>query len=222
MTIPETDRTRLTRMRERQVFDRAALDEILDEALIAHVGLARDFGPVVLPMLFARDGDDLLVHGSSGGGLFRQASQGAPIGVGVTIVDGLVFARSTFDSSMNYRSALLIGVAEAVTDPRAKARALEVLSERIMPGRPAELRETTAKERAATLVLRLPIEEASVKVRAAGPSDDDGADPQLWAGVVPLVTRTLTPVSADGVEVPPSPAAEAFRAQTDARRPPYC
>lgn len=221
MTIPETDATRLTRMRERQVFDRDALDEILDEALIAHVALVRDFGPVVLPTLFARDGDDVLIHGSTGGGMFRQAANGAAIGVGVTLVDGLVFARSTFDSSMNYRSAMLIGVAEAVTEDAAKARALDVLSERIMPGRPAELRATTAKERAATLVLRLPIGEASVKVRSAGPSDDDGADPTLWAGVVPLVTRTLPAVSAPGVAVPPSPAAQAFRASTDARRPRY-
>lgn len=219
MTIPDSDATRLTRMRERQVFDRAALDEILDEALIAHVGLTREHGPILLPMLFARDGDDVLIHGSTGGGLFREAASGVPIAFAVTLVDGLVFARSTFDSSMNYRSAMLIGVAEPVLDGAAKARALEVLSERIMPGRPAELRATTAKERAATLVLRMPIEQASVKVRSAGPSDDDGADPQLWAGVVPLVTRTLEPVTAPGVAVPPSAAAIAFRSQTDARRP---
>lgn len=221
MTLPESEATRLTRMRERQVFDRTTLNEILDEALIAHVGLTREHGPVLLPMLFARDGDDVLIHGSTGGGLFRQAASGVPIALAVTLVDGLVFARSTFDSSMNYRSAMLIGVAEPVLDPVEKARALDVLSERIMPGRPAELRETTAKERAATLVLRLPIEQASVKVRAEGPDDGEGADPQLWAGVVPLVTRTLAPVSAPGVEVAPSAAAERFRNLTDARRPNY-
>ncbi|NQX26896.1 pyridoxamine 5'-phosphate oxidase family protein [Microbacteriaceae bacterium VKM Ac-2854] len=221
MTLLDTDATRLTRMRERQVFDRAALDEILDEALIAHVGLTREHGPVLLPMLFARDGGAVLIHGSTGGGLFREAAAGTPVAFAVTLVDGLVFARSTFDSSMNYRSAMLIGVAEPVLDPTEKARALEVLSERIMPGRPAELRATTPKERAATLVLRLPIEQASVKIRSAGPSDDDGADPRLWAGVVPLVTRTLEPVTAPGVEAAPSAAANGFRALTDQRRPRY-
>ncbi|KQQ04037.1 MULTISPECIES: pyridoxamine 5'-phosphate oxidase family protein [unclassified Rathayibacter] len=204
-TLPASARTRVTRLRDRQVTDRGALDAILDEALIAHVAVVREGVAIVLPILFARDGDGLLLHGSSGGGLLRAAAQGSPLTVSVTLLDGLVVARSTFDSSMNYRSAMILGTAETL-EGTEKARALELLTARMLPGRDREVRPSTAREIAATLVLRLPLDEASVKIRAAGPSDDDAQTDGVWAGVVPVVTRTLAPIAAPGSasEVPPS------------------
>lgn len=228
-SIPTTSRTTLTRMRERQVVDQASLYAILDEGIVAHVALSREWGPVVLPMLYARDGDSLLLHGSTGGGFFREAAGGTSVTVAVTHVDGLVFARSTFNSSMNYRSAMIVGTAVPIVDREEKRLALDLLSEHVMPGRNAEVRPTTAKERAATSVLRLPLAEASVKVRAAGPGDADEHSEDVWAGVVPLVVRALPAVtapefavsSAEGRRTPASASAERLVATTDARRPAY-
>lgn len=217
-TLPVTDRTRVTRIRERQATDRAALDALLDEALVAHVAVVRDGAAIVLPILFARDGDSLLLHGSSGGGLLRSAAQGALLTVSVSLVDGLVVARSTFDSSMNYRSAMILGAAEAL-EGEEKRRALDVLVDRLLPGRALEVRPTTSREIAATLVLRIPLAEASVKIRAAGPSDDAEQTDGVWAGVVPLVTRTLPPVRAAGVQGSPPPSVEAFVRGVDATLP---
>ncbi|SDQ04192.1 pyridoxamine 5'-phosphate oxidase family protein [Quadrisphaera sp. DSM 44207] len=201
--LPLTDRTRVTRLAQRQVTDRAALHALLDEALVAHVAVVRDGGPVVLPLGCARDGDALLLHGSTGGGLLREAAAGAPLAVSVTLLDGLVVARSLFDSSMNYRSALVLGRAEVLRGEEQE-RALLVLSEHLLPGRWSEVRPASPRERAATLVLRVPLAEASVKVRAAGASaaDDDGEDRAAWAGVVPLALRAGTP--APNPEVPAS------------------
>ncbi|SMH46888.1 hypothetical protein SAMN06295885_2848 [Rathayibacter oskolensis] len=219
-TLTVTDRTRITRLRDRQSTDRAALDEILDEALVAHVALVRDGAAIVLPILFARDGDSLLLHGSSGGGLLRAAARGASLTVAVTLVDGLVVARSTFDSSMNYRSAMILGTPEAL-EGEEKARALELLVARLLPGRDEEVRPSTSREIAATLVLRLPLTEASVKVRAAGPSDDDAQEEGVWAGVVPLVTRTLPPVAAAGSDPRFPSSVAAFTAAVDGAVPPF-
>ncbi|QHC66167.1 pyridoxamine 5'-phosphate oxidase family protein [Rathayibacter sp. VKM Ac-2759] len=219
-TLPATDRTRVTRLRDRQVTDRGALDAILDEALLAHVAVVRDGVVIVLPILFARDGDRLLLHGSSGGGLLRAAAQGAPLTVSVTLVDGLVVARSTFDSSMNYRSAMILGTARTV-EGAEKARALELLSARLLPGREREVRPSTPREIAATLVLQLPLEEASVKVRAAGPSDDDAQTDGVWAGVVPVVTRTLAPVAAPGSDAHVPPSVAAFIEAVDSAAPAF-
>ncbi|KZX21184.1 pyridoxamine 5'-phosphate oxidase family protein [Rathayibacter tanaceti] len=217
-TLPLTDRTRLTRLRDRQHTDPAALHAILDEALIAHVAVVRDGVAIVLPILAARDGDSLLLHGSSGGGLLREAARGSLLTASVTLVDGLVVARSTFDSSMNYRSAMIVGRAEALEGDE-KARALDLLVARLLPGRAEEVRPTTAREVAATLVLRLPLTEASVKVRAAGAGDE--AEEGVWAGVVPLVTRTLPPVPAEerGPALPDSVAR--FAAAVDGSVPPF-
>ncbi|MCJ1696182.1 pyridoxamine 5'-phosphate oxidase family protein [Rathayibacter caricis] len=217
-TLPVTARTRVTRIRERQITDRAVLDALLDEALVAHVAVVRDGAAIVLPILFARDGDSLLLHGSSGGGLLRSAAQGAPLTVSVSLVDGLVVARSTFDSSMNYRSAMILGAAETL-EGEEKRRALDVLVDRLLPGRAQEVRPTTSREIAATLVLRMPLTEASVKIRAAGPSDDAEQADGVWAGVVPLVTRTLPPVRATGAQGSPPPSVEAFVRGVDATRP---
>jgi nitroimidazol reductase NimA-like FMN-containing flavoprotein (pyridoxamine 5'-phosphate oxidase superfamily) len=150
--------------------------------------------PVILPVGYARDGDSLLLHGSTGGGLLRQAAAGDPLTVTVTLLDGLVYARSLFDSSMNYRCAMVIGTATPVTGPD-KLAAMRLLSEHLMPGRWAEVREPTKRELAATLVLRLPLAEASLKLRAAGAEGepDDGESREVWAGVLPLRTAAGEP-----------------------------
>ena len=219
-TLAVTDRTRVTRLRERQSTDRTELDALLDEALIAHVAVVRDGAAIVLPILFARDGDCLLLHGSSGGGLLRAAARGARLTVSVTLVDGLVVARSTFDSSMNYRSAMILGEAEALEGDE-KNRALDVLVDRLLPGRAKEVRPTTAREIAATLVLRMPLAEASVKIRAAGPSDDAEHEDGVWAGVVPLATRTLALRPAAGTTAGTPASVRSFTAALDAAAPPY-
>jgi uncharacterized protein len=200
--LPITDRTRVRRLHDRQVRDRAMLDEILDTALVAHVAMCLDGEPVVLPVAYARDGDRLLLHGSSGAGLLRAAAGGGQIAVAVTHVDGLVYANSLFDSSMNYRSAVIFGTA-TVIDGDARLAALRAVSDHLMPGRWDEVRPPTNRELAATLVLVLPLDEVSVKVRTGGPSGaaDDEAG---WAGVLPIGVHTGEPVVADGVspEIP--------------------
>ena len=211
---------RVRRLPERQVQDRSALHALLDEALVAHVGLVRDGVPVVLPVGCARDGDSLLLHGSTGGGLFRDAAAGAQLAVTVTLLDGLVFARSLFDSSMNYRSAMIVGAATRVPEAEVP-EALRVLSEHLMPGRWAEVREGTRREWAATMVLRLDLARASVKVRAhqASVEPDDGEDRSVWAGVLPLALAAGAPESVDdatGVPVPPSVTAARARFHTPA------
>jgi nitroimidazol reductase NimA-like FMN-containing flavoprotein (pyridoxamine 5'-phosphate oxidase superfamily) len=189
-----TAQTRITRMPERQRTDRAELFGILDEALVAHVGIVRDGLPLVLPMGFGRAGDALYLHGSTGSGIFRLMASGSPVSVTVTHLDGLVFARSLFDSSMNYRSAVVFGVPEVVA-AADKEEAMRAVSEHLMPGRWDEVRPMTKRELAATVVLRLPLAEASVKVRAHGASEDpdDGEDRAVWAGVVPLTVRAAAP-----------------------------
>jgi nitroimidazol reductase NimA-like FMN-containing flavoprotein (pyridoxamine 5'-phosphate oxidase superfamily) len=198
-SLPLDATTRIRREAERQVTDRAALDAILDEALVAHVGVVRDGRPLVLPFACARDGDHLLLHGSTGSGLLRVAA-GDDVCVAVTHLDGLVFARTTFDSSMRYRSAVVHGVAEAVPAAEKEA-ALDVLSEHLFPGRTAEVRRPTAKELAATSVLRVSLAVASVKVAAGPPEvDPDDVEPRsVWAGIVPLAVVAGDPVAAPDV-----------------------
>ncbi len=194
--LPLTGTTRVRRKPERQVLDRDALYAVLDEALVAHVGFVRDGRPVVLPLGLARDGDDLLVHGSTGGGLFVEAATpgGLPVSVCVTLLDGLVYARSAFNSSMNYRSAVIHGVATAVP-AEEKLAALRVVSDHLLPGRWAELRPLTRQELASTAVLRVPLAQASLKVRASGPAEepDDGENHGIWAGVLPFALEPGTP-----------------------------
>jgi nitroimidazol reductase NimA-like FMN-containing flavoprotein (pyridoxamine 5'-phosphate oxidase superfamily) len=212
-----TDRTRLTRMPERQRTDRAELHAILDEALIAHVGIVRDGLPLVLPMGFGRGGDAIYLHGSTGSGIFRMMASGAPISVTVTHLDGLVYARSLFDSSMNYRSAVVFGVPTVVSDAADKEEAMRIVADHLMPGRWEEVRPMTKRELAATLVLRLPLDEASVKVRAHGASEtaDDGEDRAVWAGVLPLRAAALAPEASalTPADTPASAAATVYAAR---------
>jgi nitroimidazol reductase NimA-like FMN-containing flavoprotein (pyridoxamine 5'-phosphate oxidase superfamily) len=201
--LPLTDRTRLTRLGSLQSRDRRVLHDVLDAGLVAHVAGVVEGAPVVLPVAYARDRDLLLLHGSTGGGLLRRAAAAAPLSVAVTILDGLVLARSLYDSSMNYRSAVIFGRAAAVA-AGDKLDALRRLSERLMPGRWEEVRPPTRRELAATLVLALPLAEASVKVSAGPPSDSDDPPPDLagtWAGVLPL--RLVAGAAEPAPDVPP-------------------
>ncbi len=192
---------RIRRLADRQVTDRAALYALLDEELVGHLavtsaGESASAAPIVVPMGYARVGDQVLLHGSTGGGFaLRAASARSTVAFAVTALDGLVYARSLFDSSMNYRSAVVHGVLEPVPDDEADA-ALLALSERLMPGRPAEVRATGRKETAATRVLRLALDDVVMKARSGGPSEASGdrEDPTVWAGVVPLRRAFGAPV----------------------------
>ena len=192
-----TGRTTVRRLPDKQVHDRAVLDAVLDAARVAHVAVVDGEGrPYVLPVAHARDGDRVLFHGSTGSRLFRGLATGAPTCLTVTLVDGLVAARSTFESSMHYRSAMVLGTATPVADVD-KPHALQVLTDHLMPGRWADARHPNAKELAATLVLALPLDEWSVKV-SDGPPDDDESDLDrpVWAGVVPVRAAWGEPVDA--------------------------
>lgn len=196
----------MTRAAEKASTNRAELDRLLDGEYVAHVGLVRTDGwPAVMPTALARDGDRVLIHGSTGSPWMRLLAAGAPACVEVTAVDGLVVARSAFESSIRYRSALLFGTFAPATDKRA---ALDVVTEHLIPGRVAEVRGSTTKELAATMILAMPIEEWSLKVSAGWPDDpaDDVAG-DAWAGVVPLLPRQYdapqpAPDLRPGIEVP--------------------
>lgn len=198
--------TRIGRLPERQVVDREVLNAILDAAIVAHVAVIRDGLPLVIPFACARDGDTLLMHGSTGSGLLRIAASGQPISVGVTLLDGFAVARSAFESSMNYRSVVAFGVPE-VLEGDDKEAALHHLTEHLLPGRSAEVRPSTRKEYAATLIFRLPLDRVSVKVRdGEAVEEPDGEDQSVWAGVVPFGTAIGDPIPDPGVtaEVPAS------------------
>ncbi len=204
-----TERTRLTRKPERGNDDPEVLHRLLDEARVAHVAFVRRGCPVVLPMAFGRDGDRMFLHGSTGAGAFLASRDGLDVSVAVTHLDGLVFARSAFDSSMNYRSAVIFGRAVLVP-AEDKQDALRAVTEHLVPGRWDEVRPPTPKELAATTVLVLALDEVSVKVRAGGPGDDpdDGEDRSVWAGVVPMRTVVgvpeRSPLTDPALPLPPS------------------
>ena len=188
-------RTRLVREPQRAVYDREAAYRILDEAFICHVGFVVDGQPFVIPTGFGRVGNNLYIHGSAASRMLRNLDEGVAVCVTVTLLDGLVLARSIFNHSMNYRSVVVLGTARAVEDPAEKLEALRLLSEHILPGRWADSRQPNQKELKATLVMKLPIEEFSAKVRQGDPIDDeeDYAFP-TWAGVIPLETTAGEPV----------------------------
>lgn len=195
-----TPRTRIRRLPEKAVPERDAAYAVLDEALLVHLGLVGDQNqPYVLPCGHARDGDTLLLHGSSGSRLFRTASSGAPVCATATLLDGLVYARSLFESSMHYRSVMVLGRGHSISGP-AKRRALQVLSEKLLPGRSVDARGPNTKELAATSVLVLPLDEISLKVSAAPPADlTEDLDRPIWAGVIPL--RLVAGVAVDAPDL---------------------
>ena len=187
----KTERTTVKRIPKRGSYDRETINAILDEAFICHVGFNISAQPYVIPTGFARIGDSLYIHGSSASRMLRNIADGIDICVTITLIDGLVLARSAFHHSMNYRSVVILGRAEMVTDEKEKYAALEAFTNHIIPGRWPEIRWPSDLELKATTVLKLPITEASAKIRTGDPVDDaeDYAMP-IWAGVIPL---TLTP-----------------------------
>jgi uncharacterized protein len=191
----KTGRTKLRRLPKRGAHDRGTIDAILDDALISHIGFVHDGRPAVIPTLHARIGDEVLIHGSAASRMLRALATGVDLCLTATLIDGLVLARSAFHHSVNYRSVVLYGTARIVTEPDEKEAALEAFTERLLPGRWAEVRWPTPKELKATSVLALPIEEGSAKVRS-GPPIDDEPDYALdvWAGVVPLSLTRGEPV----------------------------
>lgn len=191
-----TPRTRVVREPDRGVYDREMVHLILDEAFLCHIGFVVEGQPYVIPTSYGRDGNVLYVHGSAASRMLRNLAPGIPVCVTVTLLDGLVLARSVFNHSMNYRSVVILGNATLVDDPAEKLRALRVLSEHIIPHRWDDARLPNEKELKATSVLRIPIEEYSAKVRT-GPPIDDEADYAFptWAGVVPLQMKSGMPIA---------------------------
>jgi nitroimidazol reductase NimA-like FMN-containing flavoprotein (pyridoxamine 5'-phosphate oxidase superfamily) len=193
---PSSARTRVVREAERGVYDRATAYQILDEGFICHVGFVADDQPFVIPTGYGRVGDNLYFHGSAASRMLRRVDQGIPVCFTVTLLDGLVLARSIFNHSMNYRSVVVLGKAVAVTDPPEKLEALRLLSEHILPGRWVESRLPNERELKATQVMRLPIEEFSAKVRQGDPIDDEPDYAfSTWAGVIPLTMVAGVPLN---------------------------
>ena len=189
-------RTRVRRLPERGLYDRGAIDAVLDAGLVAHLGLVSDSQPFVIPTLHARVGEDVYVHGSSASRTLRELADGIAACLTVTLLDGIVFARSVFEHSMNYRSVVVLGTASPVVERDEKLAALEAFTEKLLPGRWAEARPPTPTELKATSVLRMSLEEASAKIRDGGPEDGDtpDADLDVWAGYLPLAVTALDPV----------------------------
>ncbi len=193
--LPRSERVRVRRKRERGRYDRATIDAVLDEALIAHLGVIGEDGqPLVIPTLHARDGDRVLLHGSAGSRTLRAIAAGAPVCLTVSLIDGLILARSAMHHSANYRSVVLMGTATSIEQPAEKSDALRTIVEHLIPGRWPDVRAPREDELKATAVLALPIDEASAKVRDGQPSDEE-ADYTLdaWAGVIPLTTHPGPP-----------------------------
>jgi nitroimidazol reductase NimA-like FMN-containing flavoprotein (pyridoxamine 5'-phosphate oxidase superfamily) len=190
-----TVRTRVVREHERGVYDRDAVNRILDEGFLCHVGFVVDNQPFVIPTSYGRDRDVLYIHGSAASRMLRNLDRGIPVCVTVTLLDGLVLARSVFNHSMNYRSVVILGTATLVDDPEEKLKVLRILSEHILPQRWDDSRQPNEKELKATSALRIPIDEFSAKVRVGPPIDDepDYAFP-TWAGVIPLETQGGVPI----------------------------
>ncbi|MBV8529124.1 MAG: pyridoxamine 5'-phosphate oxidase family protein [Candidatus Dormibacteraeota bacterium] len=197
-TYPVTPRTRVRRHSERGSYDRELVHSILDGGMIAHVGVGTDRGPRVIPMMYARDGDTLYLHGAPANQVLNRAASGVDVCVEVTLLDGLVLARSAFNHSMNYRSVVVYGQATPVTDDTEKLRALDVLVRRITPDRADIVRAPNAAELAGTRLLALPLSEVSAKVRS-GPPKDDPADMDwpVWTGVIPLIVVQGEPQPAE-------------------------
>jgi uncharacterized protein len=196
-------RTTVKRHPERGVYDRAAIDAILDEALICHVGFVHDDQPYVIPTIHARDGETLYLHGSPGSRMLRNLKQGIDVCVTATLLDGLVLARSVYHHSMNYRSAVVLGHAREVTDRSEKVHAMQCVVEHVVRGRWDDARRPSQGELDGTAILALGLDEASAKVRSGGPADDKrDLDLDVWAGVIPLTLEPRAPVADNDLPVP--------------------
>jgi uncharacterized protein len=212
-----TQHTTVKRHPERGAYDRPTIDSILDEALICHLGFVADGRPFVIPTIHARDGDTLYVHGSPGSRMLRAANEGVDICVTVTLLDGLVLARSVYNHSMNYRSVVVLGRARELTDRDEKLRAMKRVVEHVVPGRWDDARQPDDGEIKGTTILALPLDEASAKIRS-GPPTDDAADLELpvWAGVIPLRIEPSDPVPDAAVDSPPPSYAAGYARLTQA------
>jgi nitroimidazol reductase NimA-like FMN-containing flavoprotein (pyridoxamine 5'-phosphate oxidase superfamily) len=190
-----SERSTVKRLPARGNYDQAVIHEILDAGLVCHLGFVADGQPFVIPTTYVRKGDTIYVHGSPASRMLQTLEQGVAACVTVTLVDGLVLARSAFHHSINYRSVVVFGTAVLVSDPEEKVQVLEALTEHLIPGRWQEIRQPNAQELKRTLVLAIPIDEASAKIRI-GPPIDDEEDYRLgvWAGVVPLRMTASEPV----------------------------
>jgi uncharacterized protein len=202
-----TERTRVRRLPKRGNYDRETINAILDEAFICHVGFVAEGQPYVIPTGYARIGSDLYIHGSAASRMLRNLAEGVDVCVTVTLIDGLVLARSAFHHSINYRSVVILGKAELIEDPDEKNNALEAFTDHVIPGRWAEIRWPSDIELKATSVLKLRIDEASAKIRTGGPVDDEeDYDMDVWAGVLPLSIAKGDPVNDErlpaGIPVP--------------------
>jgi nitroimidazol reductase NimA-like FMN-containing flavoprotein (pyridoxamine 5'-phosphate oxidase superfamily) len=220
VTKPPSDRTTIKRRPQRAHYDRATIDQILDEGLICHVGLTADGQTTVLPTIHVRVGDRVYLHGSPASHMLQALAQGAEACLTVTLVDGLVLARSAMHHSMNYRSVVLFGRASVVDDLEEKTAVLRALTEHLIPGRWSDVRAPTDQELKQTLVLSLPIQEASAKVRT-GPPLDDEADYALpiWAGIVPLRLTGGSPIGDPRLSPGIRPPAYAAKYQGPERAP---
>ena len=201
-----SDKTRIRRLSERAVFEREQIRAILDEGFVCHAAYVTEGRPVVIPTLYVRDGDRVLIHGSNSMGLARAVRSGSPLSAAVTHVDGLVVARSAFNSSANYRSVVIHGVGR-VLEQGEKKEAFDVIIDKLIPGRREELRQSTDSEMAQTSVIELALDEVSAKVRTGGPDDDpEDMETDIWAGVVPmeLVSGEAIPAPdlGSGIDVP--------------------
>jgi uncharacterized protein len=191
-----TERTQVKRLPKRGMYDRETVFKILDEAFVCHVGFVVDGQPYVIPTNFGRVDETLYLHGSAASRMLRTLSEGIPVCVTVSLIDGLVLARSAFHHSVNYRSVVILGTARLVEDPAEKMEALRLFTEHIMKGRWEQIRWPTEQELKGTTVLALPIEEVSAKVRTGDPKDDE-EDYELpfWAGVLPLPVVPAAPIA---------------------------
>jgi nitroimidazol reductase NimA-like FMN-containing flavoprotein (pyridoxamine 5'-phosphate oxidase superfamily) len=201
-----TDKTRIGRLPERGVTDRGVLNSILDQGILCHAAYVTDDRPVVIPMLYVRDGDRCLLHGSNSSGLVRAVREGSPLCMAVTHLDGIVVARSGFNSSANYRSAVIHGVGQILVG-FAHTRALDTIVNGLIPGRVSDLRAPTGSESKQTSVIALSLEEWSVKVRTGGPGDfADDIVSDAWAGVIPFSLVAGDPIPsadlAEGIDIP--------------------
>jgi uncharacterized protein len=194
-TFSPTERTRVVREPHRGAYDRETIYKILDEGFVCHVGFTADAQPYVIPTMYARVGDAIYFHGSAASRMLRGVSAGLPVCVTVTLVDGLVLARSVFNHSMNYRSVVVLGKASLVEQPGEKLEALHAFTEKILPGRWNEARQPNEKDLKATSILRLSLTEVSAKMRI-GPVEDDPDDyaVPVWAGLIPLHLRAEAPI----------------------------
>ena len=200
--IIPTERTKLKRLPKRAAFERETIYKILDEAYVCHIGFIVDDQSFVIPTAYARAGDRLLIHGSSASRMMRAMAWEKDVCVTVTLVDGLVLARSAFHHSMNYRSVVIFGRAKLVSDEAEKLNALKAFTEHIIPNRWTEIRPPTANELKATTVLSLPLQEASAKIRTGNPVDDDeDYKMNVWAGVIPLEMSAGEPIADDKLNV---------------------